>query len=111
MPYAFAPILYMHATFTDPPVEEIPEGGGEEGPGDLNDDEEEDLSVCGTNGMTYSSICRLLQDTGNVEVAYAGDCDADDCTGGPVSSNILIIKLLQSVPQRINLFFPPGVWY
>ena len=54
---------------------------------DSND--EADSSVCATNGVTYPSLCRLLQDTGNEAVAYAGECDRDECAGGPVSNNEL----------------------
>ena len=42
-------------------------------------------AVCGTNGITYPSLCHLLQDTGNEAVAYAGGCNREDCQGGPVS--------------------------
>ena len=42
-------------------------------------------AVCGTNGVTYPDLCRLLQDTGNEAVAYAGECDREECQGGPVS--------------------------
>ena len=42
-------------------------------------------TVCGTNGVTYPDLCRLLQDTGNEAVAYAGECDREECQGGPVS--------------------------
>ena len=43
-------------------------------------------AMCATNGITYPSLCRLLQDTGNEEVAYAGECDRDECQGGSVSA-------------------------
>ena len=42
-------------------------------------------AVCGTNGVTYPSLCQLIQDTGNEAVAYAGQCDRRECQGGPVS--------------------------
>ena len=42
-------------------------------------------AVCGTNGITYPSLCQLIQDTGNEAVAYAGSCDRRECQGGPVS--------------------------
>ena len=63
--------------------------------------------MCGTNGVTYPSICRLLQDTGNVEVAYAGDCDAEDCSGGPVS----IRQYLIITGSLLNCNRPVGMWY
>ena len=49
-----------------------------------NAPEPTDNSVCGTNGVTYPSLCNLLQDTGNEAVAYAGRCGQEDCQGGPV---------------------------
>ena len=55
----------------------------EEQPADS--DSQGDESLCATNGVTYPSLCRLLQDTGNEAVAYAGDCDREECRGGPVS--------------------------
>ena len=59
---------------------------------DSEDDPSEDANsdnddaVCATNGVTYPSLCRLLQDTGNEAVAYAGECDREECQGGSVSS-------------------------
>lgn len=41
-------------------------------------------TVCGTNGVTYLSLCHLLQDTGKEAVAYAGRCGQEECQGGPV---------------------------
>ncbi len=54
------------------------EGEGEE-------DEEEEDYVCGTNCLSYSSVCHLIQDTaGTEQVAYAGKCNRPTCKGGPV---------------------------
>jgi len=47
--------------------------------------DDDDTTVCGTNGRNYRSLCLLLQDTGNVQVAYAGRCNRTECTGGMVS--------------------------
>ena len=49
-----------------------------------DDDGDDNSVVCATNGVTYSSLCRLIQDTGNEAVAYAGPCDREECDGGPV---------------------------
>lgn len=49
----------------------------------------EDTTLCGSNGEAYSSLCELLQDTGNEGVAYSGDCDREDCDGGEVSCMVL----------------------
>ena len=46
----------------------------------------ENATVCCTNGETYPSLCELLQDTGNEGVAYAGECDREECEGGEVST-------------------------
>ena len=43
-----------------------------------------DTVMCATNGVTYPSLCRLLQDTGNEVVAHTGDCNRDECQGGMV---------------------------
>ena len=58
---------------------------------DANSDNDDE--VCATNGVTYPSVCRLLQDTGNEAVAYAGDCDREQCQGGSVSSYITFFSL------------------
>ena len=42
--------------------------------------------MCATHGVTYPSVCRLLQDTGNEAVAYAGECNREECQGGSVST-------------------------
>ena len=52
-----------------------------------DDDEEEDDSsvICATNGVTYPSLCRMIQDTGNEAMAHTGPCDREECDGGLVS--------------------------
>ena len=49
-------------------------------------DDDNALVLCGTNGVTYSSLCHLLQDTGNEGVAYVGACGSEECNGGQVST-------------------------
>ena len=49
---------------------------------------DDSTAVCATNGVTYSSLCQLIQDTGNEAVAYAGQCDREECEGGQVSHQI-----------------------
>ena len=62
---------------------------------ECQDDSEDDATsdnddaVCATNGVTYPSLCRLLQDTGNEAVAYAGECDREECQGGSVSNSFV----------------------
>ena len=43
------------------------------------------ISLCATNGVTYHSLCSLLQDTGNEGVAYVGECGSEECGGSSVS--------------------------
>ena len=52
-------------------------------------DKDDRSVVCATNGVTYPSLCQLIQDTGNEAVAYAGHCDRKECQGGPVSVPML----------------------
>ncbi len=47
--------------------------------------EEGSQTLCATNGVTYPSLCHLIQDTGNEGVAYAGACGSEKCSGGSVS--------------------------
>ena len=54
---------------------------------DDDGDDDDDDEVCATNGVTYPSVCRLLQDTGNEAVAYAGECEREECQGGKVSED------------------------
>ena len=67
-----------------------------------NDDDDDDDEVCATNGVTYSSLCRLLQDTGNEAVAYAGECDREECRGGKVSND----SRFNTYCKPISLEFP-----
>ena len=43
-----------------------------------------DTRVCGTDGNTYGAVCQLLQRTADVDVHYAGRCNATNCRGGQV---------------------------
>lgn len=54
-------------------------------PFSAEDDLEDSIQLCATNGVTYNSLCQLLQDTGNVQVAYVGACNSEECNGGNVS--------------------------
>ena len=47
---------------------------------------DESSQVCGSDDTTYSSICNLIQTTSNVDIAYSGPCEADECDVGEVSS-------------------------
>ena len=65
----------------------VPESDGEN-PEEIPDEEEdEDTYICSTNCRSYRSICRMVQDTLGIEqVSYAGRCDREECSGGPVSA-------------------------
>ena len=41
--------------------------------------------VCGSNGITYSSVCRLVLETDGVYPIYDGPCNRTECQNGPVS--------------------------
>ena len=50
----------------------------------------EDSYICATNRKSYPSVCRMVQDTLGIEqVSYAGRCDREECSGGPVSAVII----------------------
>jgi len=68
------------------------EGSGS-GDGDISSDlirddpTEDSTQVCGTDQQTYESICHLIQTTTNVQVLYAGNCNATECEQGEVSDS------------------------
>ena len=70
--------------------------------------------MCGTNGETYPSLCELLQDTGNEGVAYAGECDREECEGGEVSTPSQKHTITPSHKYTATfshmLLFCAGVW-
>lgn len=41
-------------------------------------------AVCGSNGRTFSSVCSLIQNSAQVDIAYAGSCNRTACSGGEV---------------------------
>jgi hypothetical protein len=90
-----------------------------------DDDNDDDDAVCATNGVTYPSLCRLLQDTGNEAVAYAGECDREECQGGKVSKHSVYYET-HSFPRlttstvyilypfrlfQVKFFNCTGLWY
>lgn len=52
---------------------------------DDDDDDDDSAALCATNGVTYPSLCLLIQDTGNEGVAYVGTCNSQRCSEGSVS--------------------------
>ena len=44
--------------------------------------------VCGSDGKTYSSVCRLVLETDNVYPIYDGHCNRTECQNGPVSTQL-----------------------
>ena len=56
---------------------------GDIGSGDV---EPSDTRVCGTDGITYGAVCQLLQRTADIDVHYAGRCNATNCRGGQVNT-------------------------
>ena len=44
----------------------------------------DDSGVCGSDGNSYSSICKLLQSAAGIRALYGNKCDAAQCSGGQV---------------------------
>ena len=78
------PVVNTTTTTTATTLEESGSGEGDE----IGAEETEDTDstqVCGTDGVTYRSICHLIQTTTGIQVLYAGECNATDCNQGQVS--------------------------
>jgi len=41
--------------------------------------------VCGSDGRTYKSVCRMILETDGVNVMHGGPCNATECQDGQVS--------------------------
>ena len=67
--------------------------------------------VCATNGVTYPSLCRLIQDTGNEAVAHTGQCDREECKEGPVSEGVLSIVGSMDSETNLQVCGTDGVTY
>jgi len=48
-------------------------------PEELSDLADDSTEVCGSDGVTYPSLCQLLQMTSNIRVAHAGACERPEC--------------------------------
>ena len=46
---------------------------------------DDDDEVCGTDGRTYPSVCRMLIETDDVNAIYDGPCNRTECEDAPVS--------------------------
>ena len=64
--------------------------------------------VCGSDGITYSSVCRMLIESDDVYPMYDGPCNRTECQDAPVSNNnstgrcshcILLLICINCVPQ------------
>ena len=42
------------------------------------------VDVCGSDHRTYSSVCSMLQNSGETRIAYAGRCNRTECSEGQV---------------------------
>ena len=49
----------------------------------LTDDLDSD-QVCGSDGRTYDSVCRMILETDGVKVKHGGPCSSAECQGGQV---------------------------
>ena len=47
--------------------------------------DDEDEEVCGSDGITYPSVCRLLLESDDVYVKYDGPCNQTECVDAEVS--------------------------
>lgn len=47
--------------------------------------DDEDEEVCGNDGKTYSSVCRMLIESDGVYAVYDGPCNRTECEDAPVS--------------------------
>lgn len=45
--------------------------------------------MCGSDGVTYPSVCRLLLETDGVYVAYDGPCNQTECMDAEVSAEVV----------------------
>ena len=43
--------------------------------------------VCGSDGITYSSVCRMLIESDGVYPMYDGPCNRTECQDAPVSNH------------------------
>lgn len=43
--------------------------------------------VCGSDGITYSSVCRMLIESDGVYPMYDGPCNRTECQDAPVSKH------------------------
>lgn len=94
----------MNTTSTiDPTPDMSGSGVGDTGgEGEEETEDTESTEVCGTDGVTYRSICHLIQTTSNIQVLYAGHCNAADCNQGQVR------KLYKNGKVVVrNHFIPP----
>lgn len=41
-------------------------------------------AVCGDDRKTYTSVCNLLQNSPDLQVMYAGNCNRTECSGNEV---------------------------
>ena len=46
---------------------------------------DEDEEVCGSDGITYSSLCRILLELDDVYVKYDGPCNQTECVDAEVN--------------------------
>ena len=60
----------------------------------IEEEEEESTEVCGTDEVTYPSMCDLIQTSTDLKILHPGSCDNMECTSGKVKElNILYFFL------------------
>ena len=50
--------------------------------------------VCGSDGKTYSSVCRLLIESDGVYPMHDGPCNETECQDAPVSNHQMIMTIV-----------------
>ena len=63
--------------------------------------------MCGSNGITYSSVCRLVLETDDVYPIYDGPCNQTECQNGPVSTQLSLVAIVSSITNVYNT----GLWH
>ena len=59
------------------------------------------FQVCGSDNVTYPTICNLLQTTVDVQIAFSGPCESEECTSiGEVSSESVFDGYVIFIPYR-----------
>lgn len=59
--------------------------------------------VCGSDGKTYSSVCRMLIESDGVYPMHDGPCNRTECQDAPVSNHQMILTIVAGHCSHCNL--------